>query len=294
MSIAFLGPRGTFSEDAAILHGGENSSRTPFASIPALTEAVETGLCTEAVLPIENSIEGAIAVTLDLLIHQTPLKISAEVMVPVRHFLVTAPGAELSQITTVMSHPQGLGQCRKFLEQCLPNAAQIASLSTAGAVEEVATSTDLTKAAIGPGRAAALYGGQVLASDIQDVHTNVTRFVVLAAEDRPPTGRDKTSLCFTVKKNIPGILAAVLEPFARAGIQLTKLESRPTKLWLFEYVFLLDFLGHHQDEPVARAIAELTDLCEMVKVFGSYPAFPVETLGFLGDFSRSANRPADA
>ncbi len=264
----------------------------PFASIPALTAAVETGLCDEAVLPIENSIEGSIAATLDLLIHETPLKISAEAVVPVRHFLVTAHGASLSDIRTVVSHPQGLGQCRKFLERCLPEAEQIASLSTAGAVEEVATGSDLTKAAIGPGRAATLYGGQVLASDIQDVHTNVTRFVVLSAEDAPRTGRDKTSLCFTVKSNIPGALFAVLTPFARENIQLTKLESRPTKVWLWEYVFLADFLGHREDPEVARAIAELTELCEMVKVFGSFPAFPVETLGFMGDFSRSANRPA--
>lgn len=292
MAIAFLGPRGTFSEDAAIQHVGEMGERMPFASIPALTEAVETGLCTEAVLPIENSIEGSIAATLDLLIHETPLKISAEVVVPVRHYLVTAPGAKLENITTVVSHPQGLGQCRKFLERCLPGAEQIASLSTAGAVEEVATGADLTRAAIGPGRAATLYGGQVLASDIQDVHTNVTRFVVLSAEDMPPSGRDKTSLCFTVKSNIPGALFAVLTPFARENIQLTKLESRPTKLWLWEYVFLTDFLGHREDAGVARAILEITELCEMVKVFGSYPAFPVETLGFLGDFSRSANRPA--
>ncbi|MGD9714823.1 MAG: prephenate dehydratase [Thermomicrobiales bacterium] len=292
MPIAFLGPRGTFSEDAAVQHAGEDAERMPFASFPAVTEAVETGLCDSAVLPIENSIEGSVAATLDILIHETPLKICAEVVVPVRHFLVTAPGASLSDIATVVSHPQGLGQCRKFLERCLPQAEQIAALSTAGAVEEVSRGADLTKAAIGPGRAATLYGGQVLAHDIQDVHTNVTRFVVLSAADASPTGRDKTSICFTIRKNVPGALFAVMKPFAREKIQLTKLESRPTKVWLWEYVFLTDFLAHREEPAVIRALEELSEVCDMVKIFGSYPAFPVETLGFLGDFSRSANRPA--
>lgn len=291
MAIAFLGPRGTFSEDAAIQHAGEDAERIAFSSFPALTEAVETGLASEAVLPIENSIEGSVSATLDLLIHETPLKIRAEVVVPVRHFLVGAPGATFENIKVVVSHPQGLGQCRKFLERCLPEAEQVASLSTAGAVEEVATGSDLTRAAIGPARAASLYGGEVLAHDIQDVHTNVTRFVVLSPEDAEPTGRDKTSIGFTLKQNVPGALFSVLKPFARETIQLTKLESRPTKVWLWEYVFLADFLGHRSDPSVARALEEIEDACDMLKVFGSYPAFPVETLGFMGDFSRSANRP---
>lgn len=294
MTIAYLGPRGTFSEDAAVQYAGEDAPRLPFSTFPAVTEAVETGLCTAAVLPLENSIEGSVAPALDILIHETPLRISAEAVIPVQHFLVTAPGASLSDIKTVVSHPQGLGQCRKFLERCLPDAEQVASLSTAGAVEEVATGSDLTRAAIGPGRAAALYGGHVLAHDIQDVHTNVTRFVILSAEDSPFTGRDKTSICFTVKSNVPGALFKVLTPFAREKIQLTKMESRPTRVWLWEYVFLIDFLAHRDDPAVIRALEEITEVCDMVKVFGSYPAFPVETLGFLGDFSRSANRPASS
>ena len=292
MTIAYLGPRGTFSEDAAVQFAGEQADRMPFASFPAVTQAVETGLCSAGVLPIENSIEGSVAATLDILIHETPLKISAEAVIPVRHFLVTAPGAALGDIKEVVSHPQGLGQCRKFLERYLPDAEQVASLSTAGAVAEVAQGSDVSRAAIGPGRAAALYGGQVLAHDIQDVHTNVTRFVVLSTEDAPATGRDKTSICFTIKSNVPGALFAVMSPFAREKIQLTKLESRPTKVWLWEYVFLTDFLAHREDEAVIRALDEISDVCDMVKVFGSYPAFPVESLGFLGDFSRSANRPA--
>ena len=128
MITAFLGPRGTFSEDAAISFAGEDGEFLAFNSFPALTAAVETGLATQAMLPIENSIEGSISTTLDLLIHETPLKIAAEVVVPVRHFLITTPGATLTDITEVTSHPQPLGQCRRFLERVLPKAAQVAAL----------------------------------------------------------------------------------------------------------------------------------------------------------------------
>src|SRR5215204_423288 len=134
MATAFLGPRGSFSEEAALLRA-ETDQLVAFSSFPALVSAVETGLATDAVLPIENSIEGSVSTTLDLLIHETLLKIRAEVVVPVRNFLVTAPGATLSDIKTVHSHPQPFGQCRRFLERCLPKAEHVAALSTAGAVE---------------------------------------------------------------------------------------------------------------------------------------------------------------
>jgi len=278
MSTAFLGPRGTFSEDAALKHAGPDAEFLAFSSFPALTSAVETGLASEAVIPIENSIEGSVSTTLDLLIHETPLKISAEVVIPVRHFLVTAVGGSLSEIEVVTSHPQALGQCRKFLDRCLPSAEQVANLSTAGAVEEVSKGEDSRRAAIGTARAAEIYGGLLLAHDIQDMRTNVTRFVVLSSEDSAPTGRDKTSIGFTLKSNVPGALSKVLSPFAREGIQLTKVESRPTKEWLGAYVFLLDFEGHRTENQVERALLEITESCEVLKVFGSYPRFPLETL----------------
>ena len=185
MRVAFLGPRGTFSEEAAVAYGATGGDGAadliPFSSIPALTAAVETGLAEAAVLPIENSIEGSISTTLDLLIHETPLRVRAEVVVPVRMFMVGAPGATLADITTVASKPEALGQCRRFLDRCLPGVHQEAALSTAAAVQEVSQGTDKSRAAIGPGRSATLYGGQVLAHDIQDVRSNVTRFVALAA-----------------------------------------------------------------------------------------------------------------
>lgn len=278
MSVAFLGPRGTNSEEAAILYAGPDAEMVAFSSMPALTMAVETGLASVAILPIENSIEGPVSTTLDLLIYETGLKICAEVVVPIRPVLVTPSGATLAGIKTVLSHPQALGQSRKFLERFLPNANQVAWLSTAGAVEEVVTSDDLTRAAIGPARAQELYGGQILARDIQDIRSNLTRFVVLANEDAPPSGDDKTVMGVIVKQNTPGMLARVIEPFAREGIQLTKLETRPVKGRLWEYVFLIDFEGHRTDEPVKRVLSAVEEPAATMKIFGSFPRFPMESL----------------
>jgi prephenate dehydratase len=287
MATAFLGPQGTFSEEAALAHAGPDGELVAFASFPALTSAVETGLAREALLPIENSIEGAVSATLDLLIHETPLRICAEVDLPVRHFLVTVPGATLGDIRVVASHPQALGQCRRFLERCLPKAEQVATLSTSAAVEETVAAGDRSRAAIGTARAAELYGGETLAHDIQDVRANVTRFVALAREDAAPTGDDKTSIGFTVAANVPGALHRVLSEFAAEGLQLTKIESRPTKGWLGDYVFLLDVEGHRQDPAVARVLERMRGACGMLKVFGSYPRFPLETLRGLVDGSEA-------
>jgi prephenate dehydratase len=283
MATAFLGPRGTFSEDAALAYAGNRDDLIDFATIPALTAAVETGLATEAVLPIENSIEGSISATLDLLIHETPLKIKAELVVPVRLFLITAPGATLGDIRIVSSHPNPLGQSRRFLERCLPKAEKVASLSTALAVEEVVAGGDRTRAAIGTERSAALFGGQILAHDIQDVRANVTRFVVLGQTDAAKTGDDKTSIGFTIEANVPGALHAILAPLADENIQMTKVESRPTKAWLGDYVFLIDFEGHREDPHIARALDRIRDNCAVLKVFGSYPRFPLETLRHLSE-----------
>jgi len=276
MTTAFLGPRGTFSEEAAYLHAGADGELLAFSSFPALTSAVETGLAIEALLPIENSIEGAVSTTLDLLIHETPLKIAGEVVLPVRHFLVTTPGATFADITMVTSHPQALGQCRRFLERCLPSAEQVAALSTSGAVKETVAAGEPHRAAIGTARAAEIYGGTVLAHDIQDVRANLTRFVVLAREDHPPTGDDKTSLGFTLKANVPGALHAILTEFASANLQLTKIESRPSKGWLGEYVFLIDVEGHRLDPNLAVVLDRSRAACDLFKVFGSYPRFEHE------------------
>ena len=247
MTVAFLGPRGTNSEEAALIYGGGMRSSSPFRAFPALVTAVETGFADVAVLPIENSIEGPVSTTLDLLIHETGLQVCAEVVVPIRHVLVSVPGATLDGITTVISHPQGLAQCRRFLERFLPNAEQVAWLSTAGAVEGSGGIRGPNPGGDRPARAQELYGGQILAREIQDIRGNLTRFVVLAVNDAQPSGNDKTSIGFTVKENVPGILFKVFQRFADHDIQLTKIESRPIKGRLGLYVFLLDFEGHRTD-----------------------------------------------
>jgi prephenate dehydratase len=278
MAIAFLGPRGTYSEEAAASYGGDGAELVPYASIPASAEAVEAGEAAVAVLPIENSIEGGVSMTLDLLIHETDLHICHELVVPIRHMLVGKARVPLREIRTVMSHPQALGQCRRFLERELPQAGRVAALSTAGAVQAVVEGDDPTVAAIGPRPAQERYGGVILAEDIQENATNLTRFVVLAREDAPPTGDDKTSIGITADADEPGVLEKIIRPLADAGLNMTRLESRPTKGWLGTYVFLIDFEGHRTDPAVASVLERMARYAESLKVFGSYPRYPIENL----------------
>jgi prephenate dehydratase len=279
MRIAFLGPEGTFSEEAALIQARrDEATLIPFSSIPALVSAVETGLTERAMLPIENSLEGSVSFTLDLLIHETDLKICNELVVPVRNNLVVVPGTKLEQIKSVTSHPQPFGQCRRFLERCLPNVEKVAALSTAAAVSAVIEAGDPTQAAIGTLRAAELYGGEVLARDIQDNRSNMTRFFVLAQHDAEQTGFDRTSFCFNVKQNIPGAVHEVLSELATANIQMTKIESRPTKSALGDYTFLIDVEGHRKDPIIAAALERIRERTARLKVFGSYPRFELNAL----------------
>lgn len=276
MSIAFLGPRGTNSEEAAIAYGGAEAELRAFSSFPALTSAVDTGLADVAILPIENSLEGPVGQNLDLLIHETGLKICGEVVVPIHHVLVGVPGAKLDDVKLVISHPQALGQCRKFLDRFLSHAEQVAWLSTAGSVQEAVNRNDPTVVGIGPLRSHDLYGGEVLARNIQDIRGNLTRFVALGIEDAEPTGSDKTMLGFTLPHDVPGVLVRAMIPFAEGNLQMTKMESRPIKGRLGEYVFLVDFEGHRKDPEVAKVLSEVEALTDHMKVFGSFPRFPME------------------
>jgi prephenate dehydratase len=279
MRIAYLGPEGTFSEEAALTQSRrDNATLVPFSSIPALVSAVETGLTERAMLPIENSLEGSVSFTLDLLIHETDLKICNELVVPVRNNLVVIPGTKLEDIKSVTSHPQPLGQCRRFLERCLPGVDQVAALSTAAAVSTVMESGEQSQAAIGTLRAAELYGGEILARDIQDNRSNVTRFFVLAQHDAEPTGFDRTSFCFNVKQNVPGAVHEVLTELAESHIQMTKIESRPTKSALGDYTFLVDVDGHRLDSIIAQALERIGERTARLKVFGSYPRFELDSL----------------
>lgn len=274
LRVAFLGPAGTFSEEAALLHRGDRPwELLPFASIAAAISTAETRMADEAVVPVENSLEGSVSATLDALIFESSLLIARELVVPVFHFLLARPGVRAQQAEVLFSHPQPLGQCRRFIDRCLPKVEVVASLSTARAVEEM-MAFERPAVAISTRRAAALYGAEVVAENIQDQQSNVTRFFVLAARDGRPTGRDKTSLAFTVPgADKPGTLHAVLEEFARRQINLTKIESRPGKEQLGRYIFLLDFEGHREDPLVAEVLEAIESKVSMLKIFGSYPRY---------------------
>jgi prephenate dehydratase len=271
-TIAYLGPPGTFSEEAALAFGGGalDASLLPLASIPAVVTAIETDAATVGVLPIENVLEGSVTFTLDLLIHETSLKIAGEIVIPIRQYLVTRPGVRLPDVKVLYAHPQSLGQCRKFVERCLPGAATVASLSNSAAPAE-AMADDRPAAAISTLRAAEITGAQILARDIADTPGNVTRFIVLAQQDSPPTGDDKTSFCFTFDEDRAGTLVGALLELADERINMTKLESRPAKAALGRYIFLVDVNGHREDAHVARALERVRAKAGMFKVFGSYP-----------------------
>jgi prephenate dehydratase len=269
--IAYLGPPGTFTEEAALLHD-KTAQLIPFPSIPAVAVAVASGMAEEGVVAIENSLEGAVTDTLDLLIHESAVLIRKELVLPIEHHLLVKPGTEASEVKVLFSHPQALGQCRHFIERCFPKAEVVAALSTAAAVEDMMASAQ-PAAAIGTRRAADIYGAETLAKGIQDQASNVTRFVVLATADHPPTGFDKTSLCFSFADDRPGVLCEVLEEFAQRNINLTKVESRPSKESLGKYIFLIDLEGHHDDPLVSEVLQQVRQKTSLLKVFGSYPRY---------------------
>jgi prephenate dehydratase len=226
----------------------------------------------EGVVPIENSIEGSVTDTLDLLIHESRVSIRKELVLPIEHHLLAKPGTEVSDVKVLYSHPQALGQCRHFIERCFPKAQVVAALSTAAAVEEMMASSH-PAAAIGTKRAAELYGAKTLAKAIHDQASNVTRFVVLAPTDHPPTGFDKTSLCFSFAEDRPGVLCEVLQEFAQRNINLAKVESRPSKESLGNYIFLVDLEGHREEPLVSEALGRAREKTALFKIFGSYPRY---------------------
>lgn len=268
--LAYLGPPGTFTEEAAILYDPA-AQLLPFASVAAVAAAVGSGMADEGVAAIENSLEGSVTDTLDILIHESTLAIRRELVLPINHYLLVPQQAQADSIKVIYSHPQALGQCRRFIERCFPKAQLVAALSTTAAVEEMLAHEGA--AAIGTRRAAEIYGATILAKGIQDSQSNVTRFVVLAPEDHPPTGNDKTSLAFSFAEDRPGLLVSVLQEFSSRNINLTKVESRPTKARLGEYIFLVDLEGHRTDAPVAEALARVGAKASMLKVFGAYPRY---------------------
>lgn len=268
--LAYLGPPGTFTEQAALLHDPQ-AEALPFATVAAVASAVDSGMADEGVVAIENSLEGSVTDTLDVLIHESRLAIRRELVLPIEHCLLAKPGTAAPDIEIIFSHPQALGQCRRFLERCFPKARLEASLSTTAAVEQMMQHEK--SAAIATLRASELYGINVLARGIQDNRNNETRFVVLGAEDSPPTGRDKTSIALSVAHDRPGSLVDVLREFSERNINLMKIESRPTKQELGKYVFLIDLEGHRTDPVVSQALEAVRAQSYFFKIFGSYPRF---------------------
>ena len=267
VSIAFLGPRGTFGEQVARLYAPE-AQHLPFPSHTAVIRAIQDGAVAEAVVAIENSLEGAVPDTLDGLLQAEDVAFKAELVLPIEHNLIAAPGKRLEDIEVVMSHPQALAQCRSFLEAKLPRARLDAALSTAAAVEEAVRTPGA--AGIGTRRAAELAGGQILAAGVQDVAQNKTRFLVLAREDAIPTGDDKTSIALTVPHDLPGSLLGVLQELAARNLNMTRIESRPSREDLGIYIFLIDFQGHRTEEAAAAAIDAVRAKSSYFRLFGSY------------------------
>ena len=270
--VAYFGPAGTFSEEALLtqsdLAAGE---RTPFAAVPEVIAAVERGQADGGVVPIENMIEGSVSVTLDTLAFDSDLLIQREIDLPVSLNLCARPGVALADVRTVVSFPHAIAQCRGWMAKKIPNAEPRASHSTSDAAREVSRSKRTDLAAICNALAAEIYGLDVLASEIEDHPENQTRFVLVGRGVPAPTGHDKTSIVCFQRADRPGSLLSILQEFAARAINLTKLESRPTKRGLGDYCFFMDCEGHIADEVVADTLRNLATKQAEVKFLGSYP-----------------------
>lgn len=266
ISVAFLGPAGTYSQEAAFKHFGAMTPLVPCASIDEVFRRAETSDVGYAVVPVENSTEGAVGRSLDLLL-TTPTQICGEVMLPIRQCLMSRNG-KLESITRVYSHIQSLAQCQRWLAHHLPRAETIAVVSNAEAAR--VASRERGAAAIASKTAAELYGLQILTRNIEDDARNTTRFLVLAAHDAAPSGKDKTSLILATR-NVPGAIHELLTPLAANGVSMSRLESRPARTGLWEYIFYVDIEGHAHDENVRKALSELERTASLFKNLGSYP-----------------------
>ena len=264
--VAFLGPEGTFSHEAASLISDNLIS---YCSIQQVMGAVEREEVVCGIVPIENSIEGPVSLTLDSLIHNFDLKIKNEIVIPINHNLLAATDMSVDEVENVYSHSQALGQCQPYLERHGMTAHY--TLSTAAAAKRVAETGE--DAAIGTLKAAELYGLKVIDRNIQENFNNETRFVVLDKDDSPITGKDKTSISLSLFEDKPGGLYELLGLFAEKGINLTKIESRPSKEGLGHYIFFIDLEGHRLDDDISAILKDLEDNTSFFKVLGSYPMF---------------------
>lgn len=275
IKIGYLGPAGTFCEEAALLYTEKIEAQlVPLTPLYDLILSIDKGDVDEGVVPIENSVEGSLSLTLDMLVKEVKLLIKKEIILAVQHYLLGQAGTSLIEITDVVSHPQAQAQCHQFLRERLPGVKFHPAESTAQAVEAVANAKSQpgqVLAAIGSLKAAKIYGLEVLSDVINDYQDNFTRFVVLGKKDAPPTGRDKTSIVFSSLRDKPGALWELLGEFAKRGINLTKIESRPSKKMLGDYLFFVDLEGHRTEPKVKEALAAVEKSVSYFKMLGSYP-----------------------
>jgi chorismate mutase/prephenate dehydratase len=266
-TVAFQGEPGAYSESAVYQFFGSKVQAKPCRDFRDVFENVKLKAVAAGVVPVENSLEGSINQNYDLFFNYD-LKVCGEAIVRIEHCLIVNPGTRMDQIKSVYSHPQALAQCRNYLEKA--GWEIVPSYDTAGSVKIIKDERLLFSAAIASQRAAELYGMQILAKDIADNKDNFTRFFVLSSEDSAPTGKDKTSIIFSAKHE-PGSLYNALSEFAKRNINLTRIESRPTKKTAWEYNFYLDFEGHRTEQKCTEALKALEKYAIFVKILGSYP-----------------------
>ncbi|MEN8218264.1 MAG: prephenate dehydratase [Pseudomonadota bacterium] len=263
LKVAFLGPAGTYTQAAVYKHFGQAAQNIPLQTIDEVFRDVEAGTANYGVVPVENSTEGGVNQTLDCFI-KTPLKICSEIELPIHHHLLS----RAEQVKRIYAHQQSLAQCRGWLDNQLPTIERIAVNSNAEAARRAANESGA--AAIAGQMAAEIYQLQIVASRIEDDVDNTTRFAVLGQQEVPPTGNDKTSLLLS-SPNKPGALYHLLEPFAKNNVSMTRIESRPSRQGIWEYVFFVDIEGHIKESPVANALQVLENHTSLIKHLGSYP-----------------------
>jgi chorismate mutase / prephenate dehydratase len=265
LRIAYMGPEATFSHLAALKRFGSSVEYTACDNVAEVFAKVEHGQADYGVVPIENSIEGVVTHTMDLLV-ETDLKICSQILLDVAHNLMSK--GPLAKVKEIYSHPQVFGQCRNWLSRNMPEAQLIPTVSTTKAAQIAATKKNA--ACIASELAAKMYKLNISKKNIQDSAHNITRFLVISNTDVPATGKDRTSLVFSIKDRV-GALHAMLTPFMRNKINLTKIESRPSKKKAWEYVFFVDCEGHQKDPRLAKALIQLEGMCKFLKILGSYP-----------------------
>lgn len=265
--VAYLGPEGTFTQQAALKHFGHSSDALPVSTIDQVFREVEAGAVNYGVVPVENSTEGMVSHTLDTFMNSN-LKIVGEVALRIHHNLMISSNTDPERITRIYSHSQTLAQCRAWLDENYPSAERVAVNSNAEAAKRI--KGEWNSAAIAGDIAGQMYGLEVLAEKIEDSPDNTTRFLIVGTEDTQPSGSDKTSIMLRMR-NKPGALYELLKPFREHQVDLTRLETRPSKSENWNYVFFLDFNGHSQDDQVVKVFEILTESAVELKVLGSYP-----------------------